>query len=352
MAMTTYAQPRTDVAALTLDADDSASLDALIRTAAQLPGPLEQTILSDAFAALAERLPARLREGVESFRDTPPDHGLMVVRGLPVGDIPGTPATYGSNVLGETHPSSLLVALVAHPLGGLIGYEDEKSGALVHDVYPVASDAAKPLNSGSTLFDFHTENVHHPVRPSHLGLLCLRPDHDRRAATMVASVREAEPLLSAADRETLRTDRYRSRFPLSFTRGLAEDQRPVTEPHPVLTDGPAGAPGTRVRFNMHNTFGTDPEAQQALDRLNEAMHTVHRAVRADRGEMLLVDNRIVVHGRSDFTPRYDGADRWLRRFYPYPGELTADVLLRAGGRVLSKDSYGRIGHGEDARTDA
>lgn len=339
--MTTYAEPRADLAALTLDQADTARLKELTHAAAQLPGPLEQTLQSGDFGALAERLPDRLRDGITSFRDTPPDHGLLVVRGLPVGDIPATPEAYGSNVLGETHPSSLLVALVAHPLGGLIGYEDEKAGALVHDVYPVSSDAAKPLNSGSTLFDFHTENVHHPVRPSHLGLLCLRPDHDRQAATMVASVREAEPLLSAADRELLRTDRYRSRFPLSFTRGTAEDERPVTEPHPVLTDGPTGAPGTRVRFNMHNTFGTDAAAQEALERLNAAMHTVHRAVRADRGEMLLVDNRIVVHGRSDFTPRYDGNDRWLRRFYPYPGELRADVLVRAGGRVLSKDSYAR-----------
>ncbi|MEU7282844.1 TauD/TfdA family dioxygenase [Streptomyces sp. NPDC045431] len=336
--MTTYAEPRADLAPLTLEPRDTARLEALIHEAGRLAGPLEQTLQSAAFAALAERLPAPLREAVESFRDTPPDHGLMVVRGLPVGAIPATPDTYGSNVLGETHPSSLLVALVAHPLGGLIGYEDEKSGALVHDVYPVASDAAKPLNSGSSLFDFHTENVHHPVRPSHLGLLCLRPDHDRRAATMVASVREAEPLLSAADRAMLRTDRYRSRFPLSFTRGLGEDERPVTDPHPVLTDGPTG---TNVRFNMHNTFGTDAEAQAALERLNAAMHTVHRAVRADRGELLLVDNRIVVHGRSDFTPRYDGNDRWLRRFYPYPGELTDDVLVRSGGRVLSKDSYAR-----------
>lgn len=335
--MTTYAEPRT-LAALTLDPLDTARLTELVRAAAGLAGPLERVLQSDEFGALAGALPARLIDGVTSFRDTPPDHGLMVVRGLPVGDVPPTPGTYGSNVLGEDHPSGLLVALIAHPLGGLLGYEDEKSGALVHDVYPVASDAAKPLNSGSSLFDFHTENVHHPVRPSHLGLLCLRPDHDRRAATMVASVREAEPLLTAADRETLRGDRYRSRFPLSFTRGLREDARPVTEPHPVLMDGPTG---TEVRFNMHNTFGTDQDAQAALERLNQAMHTVHRAVRADSGELLLVDNRIVVHGRSDFTPRYDGADRWLRRFYPYPGQLTADVLVRAGGRVLSKDSYGK-----------
>ncbi|MEV6319462.1 TauD/TfdA family dioxygenase [Streptomyces sp. NPDC051776] len=339
--MTTYAAPAAasaDIDALVLDTREASLVSQLLHEVALLTGPLELTLQSPEFAALADQLPLRLRENIERFRDSPPDHGLMAVRALPVGEIPATPSAYGANVLGEQHPSSLLVALLAHPLGGLIGYEDEKAGALVHDVFPVASDAAKPLNSGSSLFDFHTENVHHPVRPSHLGLLCLRPDHDHVAATMVASVREAEPLLDPRDRAVLASTRYRSRFPLSFTRGLQERARPMTAPHSVLTDGPTG---TYVRFNMHNTFGMDEESQAALQRLNRAMHTVHRAVYAERGELLLVDNRIVVHGRSDFTPRYDGADRWLRRFYPYPDILRATDLVRPGGRVLSRDAYAR-----------
>jgi len=30
---------------------------------------------------------------------------------------------------------------------------------------------------------------------------------------------------------------------------------------------------------------------------------------------VIVDNRVTVHGRTAFRPRYDGADRWLQRTF-------------------------------------
>ncbi|MBJ7505663.1 MAG: TauD/TfdA family dioxygenase, partial [Ilumatobacteraceae bacterium] len=29
--------------------------------------------------------------------------------------------------------------------------------------------------------------------------------------------------------------------------------------------------------------------------------------------ILVIDNHRAVHGRTSFTPRYDGTDRWLKR---------------------------------------
>jgi alpha-ketoglutarate-dependent taurine dioxygenase len=36
-------------------------------------------------------------------------------------------------------------------------------------------------------------------------------------------------------------------------------------------------------------------------------------VRLAAGDVLVVDNDVVVHGREPFRPRYDGTDRWLKR---------------------------------------
>ncbi|WP_374776248.1 TauD/TfdA family dioxygenase [Streptomyces sp. NBC_01310] len=33
------------------------------------------------------------------------------------------------------------------------------------------------------------------------------------------------------------------------------------------------------------------------------------------GELAFVDNRVAVHGRTSFRPRYDGRDRWLHRTF-------------------------------------
>ncbi|MEJ8642526.1 TauD/TfdA family dioxygenase [Streptomyces sp. MS1.HAVA.3] len=153
--------------------------------------------------------------------------------------------------------------------------------------------------------------MHHPLRPDFLGLLCLRQDHDGIAATRVASVREAEALLTEEQRQVLRSPRFQSAYPTSFARNIP-GPRPTAGPHPVLF----GREGQSfMRFNSHNTTAADAEGKAALEALSAALETVCRDIVLDRGDLVLVDNHIAAHGRSSFTPRYDGADRWLRRCY-------------------------------------
>lgn len=121
------------------------------------------------------------------------------------------------------------MALVADLVGSLIGYQDEKGGALIHDVHPVRGEETRIENSGSVAFDFHTENVHHPLRPDFLGLLCLRQDHDAEAATRVASVREAESLLTEEQRRVLRSPASTAPTP---------PPSPATSPVPVRRPAP------------------------------------------------------------------------------------------------------------------
>ena len=35
----------------------------------------------------------------------------------------------------------------------------------------------------------------------------------------------------------------------------------------------------------------------------------------DAGDLLVIDNRRAVHGRSKFRARFDGTDRWLQRTF-------------------------------------
>ncbi|MEV5877084.1 TauD/TfdA family dioxygenase [Streptomyces sp. NPDC052101] len=56
-------------------------------------------------------------------------------------------------------------------------------------------------------------------------------------------------------------------------------------------------------------------AEAALDRLQAACREVGHEVCLRPGEALLINNRKGLHARSEFTARYDGADRWLQRTY-------------------------------------
>ncbi len=255
-------------------------------------------------------LPPRLKRAVLDFADKPDSPGFLLLRGLELGHVPETPTGRRDHAPAKMSSWTML-ALVADLLGMLVGYQDEKNGALVHDVHPVRGEERRIENTGSVAFDFHTENVHHPLRPDFLGLLCLRQDHDATAATRVASAREAITHLTAEQIRTLREPRFHSLYPTSFTRGREED-RPASGPHPVLF-GPAER--VFMRFNTHNTIAADRRGRAAAEALTVALEHVAHDIVLSPGDLVLLDNHAVAHGRSAFTPRYDGQDRWLQRFY-------------------------------------
>lgn len=318
---------------LSVDPAERAALAALATRLAALPGQLETLITRPDFADACDSLPESLAAALDRFTGGSVS-GVLVIGGLPVGSVPATPTSYAGDVLGR-HPTSDLLALVAARLGGVIGYEDEKFGALIHDVYPVRRDAAEQVNSGSVRLDLHTENVHHPLRPEYVGLLCLRQDPADEAATLVASVHDAVPLLDADDLAVLSQPRFHHRFPHSFTRHRRGEPdvhaRPVLEADPVRT--------WRLRFDSSNTVAADPVAARALEALRKAFRSVCREIKLRTGELIVVDNRLVVHGRTEFRPSYDGTDRWLRRFYAYAGAVPAEALCAPGGRVVSRRVY-------------
>ncbi|MET9774547.1 TauD/TfdA family dioxygenase [Streptomyces sp. NPDC006367] len=274
-------------------------------------------------------IPQGLRAALLDFASGSSTQGFFLVRGLPVGELPSTPQEHGGPQL-VGHTTTGLMTLVADLFGTLIGYEDEKGGALIHEVHPVPGEEQRIENSGSVAFDFHTENVHHPLRPDFLGLLCLRQDHDAVAATRVASVREAYELLTPGQRDVLRRPVFQSAYPTSFARNIV-GPRPMSGPHPVLFGHESHL---FMRFNSHTTTGPDDEATAALRALSEALEQVCRELVLAPGDLVVVDNHIAAHGRSAFTPRFDGADRWLRRCYSLRSvpRWTERMMLR--NRVL------------------
>ncbi|MFE6162206.1 TauD/TfdA family dioxygenase [Streptomyces sp. NPDC056486] len=280
-------------------------------------------------ADLLLAVPESVREGLLAFADGTSHTGYVLLRGLTLGVLPPTPNEHGSLLL-DQHPTSGTLRLVADLVGSLIGYADEKNGALLHDVHPVKGEETRIENSGSVAFDFHTENVHHPLRPDFLGLLCLRQDHEGVGATRVASVRQALPLLAPRHQEILRRPVFTSAYPTSFARNIA-GPRPSAGPHPVLF-GPVNEPF--MRFNSHNTTADDTEGTEALQALSKALEVVCKDVVLEPGDLVLVDNHIAAHGRSSFTPRFDGTDRWLRRCYSLRGVPRWAELMMPKQRVV------------------
>lgn len=84
-------------------------------------------------------------------------------------------------------------------------------------------------------------------------------------------------------------------------------------PPPVATLW-AGAAGTCLHYDpAYIPLSDDPAYRGAYERLTAELDRVSVAVRLESGDVLVIDNDVVVHGREPFPPRYDGTDRWLRR---------------------------------------
>ncbi|KWF00509.1 hypothetical protein WL80_02635 [Burkholderia ubonensis] len=98
---------------------------------------------------------------------------------------------------------------------------------------------------------------------------------------------------------------------------------------------PDGEGGYYSRFNQLHCTGTTAGAQRALGALSAALSADDIPYRLDiaAGDVVVLDNWRTLHMRSAYTPRWDGADRWLVRVYASPDERDGIPLAAATPRV-------------------
>ncbi|MFF6779747.1 TauD/TfdA family dioxygenase [Streptomyces sp. NPDC012510] len=308
------------------------TLARLGHVAAELMDQAGDRVDDQAWVALArhvwEDAPAEVRRTVREFRRHSGPDGAVVLRRLSIGAayLPPTPMVKGSVQHSPSLPAATLL-LFAAGLGDPAAFAAEKSGALVQDVVPVPGQEEVQGNVGSVELTFHTENAFHPHRPDYVMLLCLRPDHEGVAELRTSCIRRVLPRLTSATREALGRPEYVTQAPPSFGRG---DGGTV---HAVLTGAPEDPD---LCFDEAATRALTPEGRDALTELARVAHETYTGVLLRPGDLAVVDNRVTLHGRSAFTPRYDGADRWLQRTFAF-SDLRRSRDHRPGdGTVLVK----------------
>jgi len=272
-------------------------------------------------AGHASRLiPAAVHDALIEFADVPAQAGAIVLRGLPVGDLPATPRSPTAPTA-KDRVSEFTLLTVARRLGQPVGYEPEHGGDLVQNIVPMPTASNRQVSTSSKVeLMFHTEAAFHPYRPRYLLLLCLRGDPAAR--TTLASIHEVLPHLPAGVADTLFQPRFRTAVDESYLHGRSNVLGPLM---PVLS-------GARERpsmvFDADLMVGTDGEADDALRVLAAAVEEHQTGLALQAGDLLVVDNTIAVHGRTPFVPRFDGTDRWLQRTF-----VVSDLAPSAGDRI-------------------
>ncbi|MDF0376245.1 TauD/TfdA family dioxygenase [Streptomyces sp. KA12] len=287
---------------------DAATAEELTTAAAKLlaeHGAATSPALLAALPAVCARLGEQVRNAVRPV-DTP--DGLFVLRGLhldgaELGPTPG----HWSTVRDAGALWDVVLLLVSALMGTPIAWDGQQDGRFIHNIVPSPGHESEQTGaSSSVLLTPHTEDAFHPGRAHLLLLCCMR--NDDNIATTAASIRRTA--LSEKDIDQLR----QPVAPILPDNAYEQAQQFAGRPAPVPTlfDTPDGL---TVRFDPAYTplEEADEEWCAAYRRLEDELARVSVAVSLEPGDVLVVDNDIVVHGRVPFRARYDGTDRWLKR---------------------------------------
>ena len=315
--MTTRTSTNADTRLATVDAGDW-----------RLPaagGDLDE--LAHAAGLAARTVPLDVDDALLRFASASNHAGALLIRNVPIGDVPSTPpAPDAPSDKGLATEFALLT--VARRLGQPVGYVPEHGGRIVQNLVPVSSDADLQTSTSSRSdLMFHTETAFHPHRPRHLLLLCLRGDPS--AHTTLASVRDVIERLDERELALAFEPRFRTAVDASFLAGRTTE---LSAPRPLIT-GTLHEP-TFV-FDADLTIGIDTDAEDLLDRIRSLIHDVETSVVLRAGDLLVVDNNVAVHGRSPFSARFDGTDRWLQRAFVVT-DLAPSAAERTG-RVITTE---------------
>jgi L-asparagine oxygenase len=298
---------------------------------------------------LAQRLPLFIQASLKQFaKHGSPDTGFLLFRNLCL--IPDTlPPTPNDNThhIGETTELAHIQALLIQSVSELVAYEAEGHGRLFQDIVPNPTLSTAQTSLGSqTELEIHTEQAFSNLRPDFLSLACLRGDP--HAFTYILPVNVLIAHLTPEEQALLREPLWMTGVDLSFKQAMnsirSEDSHSslsmtykeinpsgadlslyrsnlhgkeflegdLREPMPILY-GPDDDP--HLRFDQDLMRGLTKDADQMIKKIVDIYYMYRLRHRLEQGEIMIVDNRRAVHGRSPFSPRYDGQDRFLIRCF-------------------------------------
>lgn len=203
--------------------------------------------------------------------------------------------------------------------GTVYGYEKEQGGIPVQNLFPIKKNENEQISSSSKVdLEMHTETAFHPLRPDYLFLLCVREDPS--AGTVYVLLEDILEELSDSVIVLLHLPVYYTRIDKSFLEDGQEDKEIQTS---ILFDS-----ATRIVYDRALMGSRTKVGQDALKSLSKAIDRCKRTVYLKTGDLLVIENKNTIHGRTAFSPRYDGTDRWIKRAMVLSREVSSDYYRR------------------------
>lgn len=236
-------------------------------------------------------------------------------------------------------------AIAAQAFLGLetVSYGSENSGELFVSLTAIGGEGKFARKSQGGLRG-HTDGVSFPFNgetdrsnariapsPDTVTLVGLR--NPKSVPTTVMVLQDALAKLSQEDIHELKQAQFSIESQTTFLEGMRDilgDVHTAID-EPVLKDAVIG---TIVRFSHSNVSSTEPggAAEQAAENFAKACSEVAQAVAIQPGDVLLVSNRLCLHGRGEVGGEIGGQSRWLLRTYGLDTSQLDDSRRHLGDR--------------------
>lgn len=237
-------------------------------------------------------------------------------RGIPVTEaIPPTQTGYVCRIPKQTFESEGVIGAASLELGRLFGYE-ETSKYVMYDIYPVQGyEESKSFVNSRKELSFHSDgSARSDLSPDYVLLYCIRSDPD--AINLVADLDVLLRELPATQVDVLMRPLFKhlvSQSPERF------DLKPI-----LFSEGREFA----VKYDEENVSGLNEQAVTAQNMLNDRIRRVAVEVRNTENSLLIINNRRCVHARTRFSPKFDGADRWIKGAFVTKSDIRNGAILR------------------------
>lgn len=278
----------------------------------------------------SNKVPMDIARSLLEFSHHGSETGFLLFDGFSYDDVANTPDDNNQKI-GEKTNLAKIQGILMSTIGELVAYEAEGYGRIFQDIIPMKSMEQQQMSlSSGTELEIHTEQAFSKLRPDILSLACIRGDPD--AFTYILPVKSIIKNLSHQEIELLRKPLWTTSVDLSFKLyGQEFIDGDVRGSIPIIS-GPEDDPN--LVFDQDLMTGITEEAHRMIARIVGIYYT-HRIRHAlIPGQIIFIDNNRAVHGRSSFSPKYDGIDRFLVRcFATFDYEKSA-YARTSGSRMI------------------
>lgn len=283
------------------------------------------------FTIMLNECRTELPKRIQEILDNLPEEGYILFSKINLDtEIPETPIKNGQNIGSHTklaRMQGILMSYISH----LVGYEGECEGSLFQDIIPIKNTEKMQISIGSlSELEVHTEQAFSLYKPDYISLACLRGAPD--AITYLLDIQEIHKHLTEREYNMLWLPLWLIGVDASFLLNEIEDKKQIRGPLPMLSKKENK---TYFIFDKDLMQGITEEANEIIDKITEIYENSRLGYCLQLGDIMIIDNRRMIHGRSCFCPKYDGKDRFLVRSF---GMIELNPEVMSGNIILSKYS--------------